>query len=252
VDVDAASERGIAVANVPTSLSGGADSVAEWCVMGALVLSRRATELTALIRWGHAWGSPMGRAMHGRSACIIGLGDIGKALAARLATFGMHLIAVSRTPDEAAAKLVGCDAAIGLDNLEHALAVSDYVFLCLPHTPATHHLINAAMLAIMRPGATLINPGRGGLVDQEALLAAINSGHLGGCALDVFTPEPLPKDSPLLQRANILATPHIAGITDGTYGQIANFIVTAHAAVSAGRLPANCVNESRIARYFQP
>lgn len=248
VDVEAASARGIAVANVPTALSYGADSVAEWCVMSALVLSRRAMELNGLMKSGHPWGAPMGRAMHGRTACIIGLGDIGKALAARLVPFGMRVIAVSRVADEAAARGCGCDAAIGLDRLGDALGVADYVFLCLPHNPATHHLINARMLGVMPRGSCLINAGRGGLVDQAALLAAIDSGRLGGCALDVFTPEPLPADSALLRRPNIFATPHIAGITDETYGQIAKFVVAAHGAVREGRLPADCVNWEKITK----
>ncbi len=149
VDVAAASARGIAVANVPTSQSGGAESVAEWCVMSALALSRRATELTGLMRLGETWGAPMGRAMLGRTACIIGLGDIGKALAARLAPFGMRLIAVSRVPDETSAKSFGCHAAAGFEALENVLAIADYVFLCLPLTPATHHIINARTLGMM-------------------------------------------------------------------------------------------------------
>jgi phosphoglycerate dehydrogenase-like enzyme len=250
VDLAAASARGIAVANVPTSQSGGADSVAEWCVMSALVLSRRATELTGLMRSAGAWGAPMGQAMVGRTACIIGLGDIGKALAARLAPFGMRLIAVSRAPDESAAKSFGCHAAAGFDRLDAVLAIADYVFLCLPHSPATHHIINARTLGLMPRHSYLINPGRGGLVDQDALLAAIDAGRLAGCALDVFTPEPLPHESPLLRRPNILATPHIAGITDHTYGQIAMLVAASHAAVAAGRLPANCVNRDQVADKF--
>jgi phosphoglycerate dehydrogenase-like enzyme len=252
VDVAAASVRGIAVANVPTSQSGGAESVAEWCVMSALVLSRRATELTGLMRSGGTWGTPMGRAMLGRTACIIGLGDIGKALAARLAPFGMTLIAVSRAHDETAAKAFGCHSSVGFNGLEHVLPMADYVFLCLPLTPATRHLMNRATLSAMSRHSYLINPGRGGLVDQDALLAAIDAGQIAGCALDVFTPEPLDKDSPLLQRPNILATPHIAGITDYTYGQIAKLIETAHLAVRAGRIPANCVNQAEVQHKFKP
>jgi len=251
VDVAAASARGIAVANIPTSQSGGAESVAEWCVMSALALSRRAMELTGLMRAAGEWGGPMGRAMLGRTACIIGLGDIGKALAARLAPFGMRLIAVSRAPDEILARSFGCEAA-GLAALDDVLSMSDYVFLCLPLNPATHHIINARTLGRMPRHGYLINAGRGGLVDQDALLAAIDAGQLAGCALDVFTPEPLSQESPLLRRPNILATPHIAGITDYTYGEIAKLVVQAHLAVRDGRIPANCINRAEIAGTFQP
>jgi phosphoglycerate dehydrogenase-like enzyme len=252
VDVAAASARGIAVANVPTSRSGGAESVAEWCVMSALVLSRRATELTGLMRSGGSWGAPIGRAMLGRTACIIGLGDIGKALAARLAPFGMRMIAVSRVPDEPLATSFGCQAAVGYEGLEEVLAISDYVFLCLPHMPATHHIMNKRTLGVMPRHSYLINAGRGGLVDQDALLAAIDAGRLAGCALDVFTPEPLPPDSDFLRRVNILATPHIAGITDYTYGEIAKLMVQAHQSVRAGEMPAHCVNAAEIAHTFKP
>jgi len=252
VDVAAASARGIAVANVPTSQSGGAESVAEWCVMSALALSRRAMELTGLMRTADTWGTPMGRAMLGRTACIIGLGDIGKALAGRLQHFGMRLIAVSRIPDESAAKSLGCHAAAGFEALKDVLSISDYVFLCLPLTPATRHIINTSTLGVMPRHSYLINAGRGGLVDQDALLAAIDSGQLAGCALDVFTPEPLDKESPLLRRPNILATPHIAGITDYTYGQIARLVEKAHLSIRAGRMPANCINRAEVARNLKP
>jgi len=252
VDLEAASARGILVANVPTSQSGGAESVAEWCVMSALALSRRAMALNTLMRSGAAWGAPMGRAMRGRTACIIGLGDIGKALAACLAPFGMRLISVSRVPDQTAARSFGCTESVGFGALEEALAAADYVFLCLPLNPATRHIMNARTLGVMPRHGYLINPGRGGLVDQDALLAAIDAGALAGCALDVFTPEPLDKDSPLLRRPNILATPHIAGITDYTYGQIAKLVVAAHLSVAQGRMPANCVNQAARAHHGQP
>jgi len=252
VDVAAASARGIAVANVPTSQSGGAESVAEWCVMSALALSRRATEMTGLMRSAGPWGAPMGRAMLGRTACIIGLGDIGKALALRLAPFGMRLIAISRAPDGTAAKSYGCHEAAGLDALEDVLSVADYVFLCLPLNPATQHIINRHTLSVMPRNSYLINAGRGRLVDQDALLAAIDAGQLAGCALDVFTPEPLDKDSPLLRRANILATPHIAGITDYAYGQIAKLVAQAHLSIREGRIPENCINQAEVAQKIRP
>jgi len=247
VDVGAASARGIAVANVPTSQTGGAESVAEWCVMSALALSRRATELTSLMRTADTWGAPIGRAMLGQTACIIGLGGIGKALASRLAPFGLRLVAVSRVPDEIAAKACGCNAAAGFESLEDVLSIADYVFLCLPLNPATRHIMNGRTIGLMPRHSYLINAGRGGLVDQDALLAAIDAGQLAGCALDVFTPEPLNNDSPLLRRPNILATPHIAGITDYTYGQIAKLVAAANLSIREGRIPENCINHAEVA-----
>jgi phosphoglycerate dehydrogenase-like enzyme len=241
VDVAAASARGIAVGNVPTGQSGGGESVAEWCVMAALALSRRLPEMTAHMRDGGAWGAPIGQTLLGRTAGIIGLGGIGQALAARLAAFGMTLLAATRTPDAALAARLGIEV-MGMDGLHLLLARSDYVFLCPPLTAETRHMMNAATIGAMREGAFLINPGRGGLVDQAALLAAIDSGRLGGAGLDVFTPEPLETDSPLLARANIVTTPHIAGITDFTYGSIARHVGTLVERIESRAALAHCVN----------
>ncbi len=252
VDVAAASARGIAVGNVPTGQTGGGESVAEWCVMAALALSRRLPEMTALMREGGAWGAPIGRTLLGRTAGIIGLGGIGQALAARLAAFGMTLLAATRTPDAALAARLGIAEVMGMDQLHRLLGLSDYVFLCPPLTAETRHMMNAATIGAMREGAFLINPGRGGLVDQAALLAAIDSGRLAGAGLDVFTPEPLETDSPLLARTNIVTTPHIAGITDFTYGSIARHVGKLVTRIESRAPLAHCVNWDAVkARIYE-
>nr|WP_282572337.1 NAD(P)-dependent oxidoreductase [Roseomonas acroporae] len=251
VDIEAATARGIAVGNVPSTLTGNAESVAEWCVMAALALGRDLLRLLARMRaaggaGGNAtiadWGAPTGQALLGRTAGIVGLGGIGKALAARLRPFGMRVVAATRTPDPAAAAALGLAGVTGMDGFARLLGESDYVFLCLPLGPATRHVMDAAAFAAMKPGAFLVNVGRGGLVDQDALLAALEAGRLAGAALDVFTPEPLPAASPLLARPEILATPHIAGVTDWSYTRAAGEMARAIDACLAGAAPTHAVN----------
>ncbi|MDJ0391683.1 2-hydroxyacid dehydrogenase [Roseomonas sp. E05] len=247
VDLAAATARGIAVGNVASTATGNAESVAEWCIMAALALSRHLPDLSARMRHGGAWGGPVGRSLLGRTACIVGLGGIGQALASRLRPFGMQIVAATRTPDTARAAAFGIADIRGLDRLGSLLGISDYVFLCLPLTRETRHIIDAATLQAMRPEAFLINAGRGGLVDQDALLQAINARQIAGAGLDVFTPEPLSPSSPLLERAEILATPHIAGVTDWSYARVAQQIAQVIEAVAAKAPLPHCINWPAVA-----
>lgn len=242
VDVAAASKRGIAVANVPTHRSGNAESVAEWCVMSAIAISRHLPTVTRGIREGAVWGGPMGRAMLGRTATVIGLGGIGQALIARLKPFGMRLIGVRQQVDPAMAGQLGLDRLVGPDALDEILAESDYVFLCLPLNEHTRGLMDERRLALLPDEACIINPGRGGLLSEQALLSALNDGRLIKAALDVFETEPLNSDSALLGYDQILATPHIAGATDRSYEGIAAGVAENVHRVMAGDWPNNGVN----------
>ena len=243
VDVAAATRRGIAVANVPTAGTGNAESVAEWCVLAALALSRRLREAERTIRQGAGWGIPAGRALLGRTAGIVGLGGIGRALAARLRPFGMRLLAVRRRgADPALAATVGIDWLGGMEELPDLLRRSDYVFLCVPLTPETRGLLDARALALLPPGAVIVNPGRGGVVSEEALVAALASGSIAGAGLDVFEREPLDPGAPLLARDEVVATPHVAGVTDASYGGIARGVAENIRRLVAGEPLRNCVN----------
>lgn len=241
VDIPAASQRGIAVANVPTAGSGNAESVAEWCVMAAIAVSRRLPVLQDGIREGSTWGGPSGHALMGKTAGLVGLGGIGQALAARLRPFGLRLMAVKRHPDPALAERLGLDWLGGLDELPRLLGQSDFLFLCLPLNDETRHLIDADALARLPDGACVINAGRGGLLDHAALLAELDAGRLHGAALDVFEQEPLPPDSPLLSRSDLLATPHVAGVTDISYEGIARNVAENIRRLLAGEALRNCV-----------
>ncbi len=242
VDVAAASARGIAVANVPTPGTGNAESVAEWCVMAALALSRRLAESERIIRSGTGWGVPMGRALLGRTAGILGLGGIGIALAERLGPFGMRLVAVKRRPDPELARRLGLAWLGGMDRIPALLAESDVLFLCVPATEATRELVDDRALSALPPGALLVNPARGALVDEAALLRALDDGRLAGAALDVFRVEPLGTPSPLLAHARVLATPHVAGVTDVSYRGIARRLAANARRAPAGGPYDNCVN----------
>jgi len=241
VDLTAAAERGISVANVPSAGTGNAASVAEWCIMAAIALSRRLPELEENIRQGGLWGGPIGRGLTGRTAGILGLGGIGQAVAVRLKPFGMRLIGLSRRPNAIVADQLGLEWIGGEGDLAEFLGQSEYLFLCVPLRPSTQGMIGAREVALLPLGACIVNAARGGLIDAEALIDGLGSGHLWGAALDVFTIEPLDTRSALLNTRGLIATPHIAGVTDVSYRDIARRV-----ADNILRLHSNSPLENRV------
>jgi phosphoglycerate dehydrogenase-like enzyme len=246
VDVAAATNRGIAVANVPTAGSGNAESVAEWCVMAAIAISRRLTIAQEFIRSGQTWGAPRGRALIGRTAGIVGLGGIGQALALRLKPFGMRLMAIQRRPERRLAEQLGIEWLGGKEQLPELLRQSDYLFICVPLTEDTHELIDERAIAMLPDQACIINAARGRLLSHKALLQALAEGRLMGAGLDVFEQEPLDNASPLLSRSDIVATAHIAGVTDVSYRGIARGVAENVRRLQAGEALRNCVNDREI------
>jgi phosphoglycerate dehydrogenase-like enzyme len=238
VDIAAATDRNIAVANVPTAGTGNAESVAEWCVMAAIAISRRLPVAQQSIRAGGTWGTPLGRALMGRTAGIVGLGGIGQALAARLRPFGMRLIGLQSRPDAAVTERLGMEWVGGPERLPELLRQSDYLFLCVPLSEHTRHIIDEAALATLPAQACIINAARGGLLSHQALLRA----------LAVFEQEPLDPASPLLGRPDVIATSHIAGVTDVSYRGIARGVVDNIVRILAGQPPHNCVNWDALRR----
>ncbi len=212
VDMSAARERGIAVCNVPTDVSGNADSVAELGIYLMLGLARNARVIGQHLQEGRL-GRPMGLSLKGKTVGLVGLGGIGKALAVRLAGFGTRLIGVKRQPDTGLAQQLGLDWVAGMDDLPELLAEADFVVFSLPDNEATHGLINERTVELFKPGAFLINLGRGGLVERDVLHQALSSGRLAGAGLDVFWQEPPDASDPIFD-CNLLATPHIGGVTD--------------------------------------
>jgi phosphoglycerate dehydrogenase-like enzyme len=216
LDEAAMKKLGIAVANVP----GGSNSaVAEYVLGCAIVLLRRVVWAGAEIREAN-YVSFRGRmvadnlpGLEGLTVGIIGLGTIGFAVAEAFHRFGCDLVYHDPTPRETAAK-IGAKA-LPLDDL---LKVADIVSVHVPLLPQTRSMIGARQLNLMKPGAVLIQASRGGVVNEIALAAHLNSGHLGGAAVDVYSAEPPDTDNPLFALEGeavhrLLLTPHIAGVT---------------------------------------
>lgn len=206
VDLEAASARGILVLNAPGVNS---VSVAEHACALMLALARSIAAADAALKQGR-WEKKnlVGAELRGKTLGLVGLGRIGQEVASRSHGFGMTVLA----HDPFIAAHVAEDLDIELVPLDDLLARSDYVSLHLPGTPSTRHVIDAKRLAIAKPGIRIINTARGSLVDEAALLDAIESGRVGGAGLDVFETEP-PIDSRLVAAPQVVATPHIAAST---------------------------------------
>lgn len=144
-----------------------------------------------------------------RTVAILGLGELGTACAEVLLALGFHVTGWSRSPKS----IPGVTSFHGADGLTRCLSGADTVVLLMPNTPATQNTLNADTLAALPRGAVIINPGRGPLIDDDALLAALDSGQVAHATLDVFRVEPLPEDHPYWRHPNVTVTPHIASET---------------------------------------
>ncbi len=174
-----------------------------------------ARDLQHARRWGQVplWTEPPAFArLAGGTLGLVGLGAVGSALAVRAAALGMHVVAVRPHP---CADPAPAHEQWGLDRLDDLLARADWLVLVAPRTAASTGMITAARLARLKPGAVLVNLGRGALVDEPALIAALRDGRLAGAALDVVSEEPLPADSPLWGMPNVVLTPHVGGLAPG-------------------------------------
>jgi len=243
VDIQAAKKKGIYVANVPTANTGNAESVAEWSIMTAIALSRGFPYVQENVYNAARWGCPVGISLIGKKALIVGFGGIGRAIAQRLKPFGMHLFAIKRNIDSKLSIEYKLDALDELSNIENYLKISDYVFLALPLNDSTQNLINTQNIFKFKKGAYLINPSRGGIIEKQALIEALNKNYLGGVALDVFWQEP-PEKEEFFKLENVIVTPHIAGVTDVSYKAIAFYVCENIKRVFNGKKPINCVNLS--------
>jgi len=159
----------------------------------------------------HEWKRGTVRTSEGGTMVVIGLGRIGRAVCARAKAAGMRVIGVRSKPEA----IPEADRTLTSDRLFEALRLADYVVITVPRTKETDHLIDADALAQMKSSAFLINLSRGGIVDESALIKALQSGQLGGAAIDVFDQEPLPPNSPFWDLENVIVTPHSAGFVEG-------------------------------------
>jgi len=205
IDLPAAKECGIAVNYVPDYCL---REVSDHAMALLLALARKVTLANKLVQSGRWEVPPIVplRRLEGQVLGLVGFGNIPRTLAPKARAFGFNVITYDPYVDAAAAAALGV-ACVSFDDL---LARSDFISVHAPLQPATRGLMNAKAFAKMKKGAFLINTARGPLVDETALVAALDSGQLGGAALDVVTTEPLAKDSPLIGRDNVILTPHTA------------------------------------------
>jgi glyoxylate reductase len=211
IDLGAARERGILVSNTPDVLT---EDTAD--IFLALILSaaRGLGEGERILRAGEWTGwSPtnlLGRSVTGKTLAIVGMGRIGRALAHRASACGMRICYHNRRRLDAAAEAES--GASWVASLDALLAEADVLALCCPYSPETHHLIDAGKLALMKPGAFLINGARGAIVDEDAFIEALRSGALAGAGLDVYPNEPH-VDPRLLALPNVTLLPHLGSAT---------------------------------------
>ncbi len=207
VDMDAARGRGIIVTNTPGANS---VSVAELALGLILALARQIPEAVEAVHQGK-WPRYAGISTEGKTIGILGLGAIGKQLTRRLAGFDCTILAFDPYADAAFAR----DHHVELTSMEDVIRRSDFISLHLPLLPETRGLVDATFLGQMKPGSFLVNTSRGEVVDESALLEALQNGHLRGAGLDAFTQEPPDPHNPLLSLPQVIATPHLGAQTDG-------------------------------------
>ena len=232
IDLTAAAGRGVQVTNAPGA---NAVSVAEMTIGLMIYLSRRLKEIERSLREGK-WRLQAGSELYGRTLGIIGLGNIGKHVAARARAFGMRVLANDIVDYPEFCRQYEVEPV----DLEQLLATADVVTLHVPLTPLTRHMIGEAQLARMRAGSILIHTARGGVVEEAALYRALAEGHLVAAAVDVFEQEPL-GESPLRSLDNVILTSHIAGITHEASERIASRTLDNVLAYLAGRTPPDLV-----------
>jgi phosphoglycerate dehydrogenase-like enzyme len=241
VDVEAASARGILVANVPSDLTGNAESTAEHALLLMLGAARRLHACRRMFEEGQ-WGYPVGDALIGRRALVVGLGRVGRALARRLAAMGMAVDAIRREPRPDDVAQAALDRLGSPADLARLAADADFVVCTATSTPESRGMFDGRVFRAMKPSAIFVNVSRGTLVAEADLIAALRDGTIAGAGLDVFLEEPIAGGHPLLGMEQVLATPHVAGVTRQSYEGIARVVAANVTAVREGRPPSYCVN----------
>ena len=217
VPMDYVEAHGIVIHNAAGVYS---TPMAEWTIMALLELFKNAEKSLKnqrACRWekDRTW-----RELGGKTACILGFGAYGQQVAKRLKAFDMTVRVVNRTKKDS----LFADSFHPLEELEQVLAVSDVVILAIALAERTKSLIASQQIGAMKPGAVLINAARGGLLDEDALVEALKSGHLSGAALDVFRQEPLPESSSLWNLPNMILTPHNSFVGEGNHRRMMDLV----------------------------
>lgn len=245
IPMEAATEAGVLVANVPGV---NARTVAEHVLFGAMAVLRRFRGVDRDLRQ-HGWLAGREHSVHaselaGKTIGIIGMGNIGRNVAAIAKGFELMPIANSRDARSLPAGIV-------FRALDDLMAESDIVAICCPLTPETRGMIDARRIALMKPGAVIVNVARGPIIDDDALIAALRGGRIGGAALDVFATQPLPPEHPYLGFDNVVVTPHMAGITEESMMRMGTGAAAETLRVLAGDLPVELRNPEVVERYRQ-
>ena len=240
LDLDAATRAGVLVT---TARQGSSTSTVELTFALMLAVMRQVPQSDRNLRAGR-WVVPYGRVLGGKTLGIIGLGRIGREVARLARAFGMQVLAWGRSLTPELGAEVGAQAV----SLEQLLAQSDVVSVHLALNSGTRGFLTEEKLRTMKPGAYFINTARGAIVDEAALVRLLVEGHLAGAGLDVFTEEPLPAESPLVQLENVVLTPHVGWPADASYAGFAEAVVRNIEAYMDGQ-PTNLVNPE--ARAYQ-
>ncbi len=212
--------------------------LAEFAVFGVLAGAKtlpRLLEQQQRKEWSGRWCMSQIDEM---TVAVLGMGGIGRQIAAKLQALGANIIEIGRPVIDAE----GNRGPVRAADLAEAVAKADALAIALPGTDATHLLVNADVLAAARPGITIVNVGRGTVIDEAALLDALNSGQVGFAALDVFYTEPLPETSPLWAHPNVLVSPHTAGLNEAEERRIAELFAKNATLLLDGLPPLNIVD----------
>ncbi len=247
VDVEAATAHGVAVTHAPGR---NTNAVAEMALALMLTLARRIPQAHGMVSGG-GWRDPglgyralRGREIAGSTVGIVGFGQIGRDIARKCLALGAKVVVYDPLVPDRQMRALGAEPA----TLAALAATSDFVSLHAPDNEKTHHLVDAAFLARMRPDAYLINTGGGTVVDPAALVEALERGAIAGAALDVFEGQPLPLSSPLLSASNLLLTPHIGGATAETVDRHSRMMTNELERLLDGRPLRHVVNPEYVAK----
>lgn len=239
VDPHEAADAGVWLTNTPGVL---AETTADLAFALLLAAARRVVESDRDTRAGgwRTWSPTafLGHDVHGATLGIVGMGEIGEAVARRARGFSMRLLYTNRSPRPEAERELGAERR----PLEELLAESDFVSVHVPLTTETRRMFGGPQFRLMKPTAIFVNTARGGVVDQDALVAALREGRIAGAALDVTDPEPLPLSHPLFALPNVVITPHIASASVATRSRMAEMAAQNIIAVLNGAEPPNAVN----------
>jgi phosphoglycerate dehydrogenase-like enzyme len=224
IDFDGCRELGIAVCNTPSRGTGNAEGVAEIALLHMLLLGRKYAFASENARTGKMF-SPRGISLWRKTACVVGLGNLGRTITERLAAMGMILRGVNRSPVTAdRLEKMGVKEFFPLDRLREAVPGCRFVVAALSLNEGTREIFDELFFRAMDEDAFFINVARGALVDESALLRALNENRLAGAGLDVLADEPPHPDNPLLTHPSVTLTPHIGGNTDESGKGIFEFI----------------------------